>query len=159
MTVLERESRVQGSGLAVRERTRAPRSIRNPEPSTPNPRRWRFVAYFTRRGWIHALLLLGVWLFLFPFVWMVATSVKTDEELMEGDGLPRVESFRPVSPYVREVVALVGPADVTAERWEQLRSRLSDLAAGAVARYQHQHAPEASLAAFDGDQQDRKSVV
>src|SRR6059058_5090033 len=76
----------------------APEPARDAEPTTYR-RRGRFAVYFTKHGWVHALLLLSVWLFLFPFFWMLATSVKTDEELMSTDILPTIEHFRPTSPY------------------------------------------------------------
>ena len=69
------------------------------------------------------LLLLASWMFLFPFVWMLATSVKTDEELMEPGILPPIEHFRPEQPVpcadgVR--ADLAGPPTVTiAQRWDQ----------------------------------------
>ena len=56
--------------------------------------RHRFTTYFTRVGWAHVLLLLAAWMFLFPFVWMLATSVKTDEELMEPGVLPGPKALR-----------------------------------------------------------------
>src|SRR4051812_9963783 len=75
-----------------------------------HPSSFSFSAYFSRTGWIHILLLLSVWLFLFPFFWMVATSIKTDEELTETKVLPEIAHFRPASPYVRPPVEPAKPS-------------------------------------------------
>ena len=96
MTVLEKKGsgfRGQGSG----KESARPCSSLNPNGRTLNPRR-RFAAYFTRSGWAHVLLLLAAWMFLFPFVWMLATSVKTDEELMEP-GVVASPRWRPDDGY------------------------------------------------------------
>src|SRR5213596_1268116 len=109
MTVLEKKGsgvRVQGSGGES-----APSSSLNREPRALNPRS-RFGKYFTRSGWAHVLLLLAAWMFLFPFVWMLATSVKTDEELMEPGVLPPAAHFHPDSPYVRSEIQPIKPSDV-----------------------------------------------
>src|SRR3954451_15496571 len=92
-----------------------PRLAPKPRGSGANEfrRRSRFAVYFTNHGWVHALLLLSVWLFLFPFLWMLATSVKTDEELMDGAILPTIETFRPTSPYVRPRLEARKPGDVS----------------------------------------------
>src|SRR5690242_6654117 len=106
MTVLEKaRSRDAGvaSGPPSEERRRRRRSY---------VRETRFGKYFTRVGWAHVLLLLAAWLFLFPFVWMLATSVKTDEELMQPGVLPPAARFRPDSPYVRSEIQPVKPSDV-----------------------------------------------
>jgi len=71
----------------------------------------RFGKYFTRTGWAHILLLLAAWMFVFPFVWMFATSIKTDEELMEPGVLPPIEHFRSSSPYVRKTNEPIKPID------------------------------------------------
>src|SRR6478609_1124489 len=115
MTVLE-VARGEGQGAREKRSARAPRSDVPACPSAlaprPSNRRSRFATYFTTRGWVHVLLLLSIWLFLFPFFWMLATSVKTDEELTESRVLPQFVRFQPSSPYVREVAEPVKPADV-----------------------------------------------
>ena len=68
-------------------------------------RRTRMVAYLTRHVGLHVVLLLGVWLFLFLFFWMLATSVKTDEELAQNVLLPQPVSFHACGPYVRPETA------------------------------------------------------
>lgn len=142
MTVIE----AKGSWEGVERPTRAPSS---PPPAEPSPRRGAFGRYFARSGWAHALLLLGVWLFLFPFLWMLATSVKTDEELTGSAVLPEFVTFRGASPYVRAGVTPERPADVAAGKWRELLPRLTGEAERAVGAYQAGHAAQASLGAFD----------
>ena len=67
----------------------------------------------------HLLLIAGACLFLFPFLWMFITSVKTDEELQEGGWLPVVPTFREASPYSRRPVQVHKPANVPEEVWER----------------------------------------
>jgi ABC-type glycerol-3-phosphate transport system permease component len=149
MTVLEGKKgsgvRGQGSGKP------APSSSSpNPEPRTLNPPS-RFAKYFTRSGWAHALLLLAAWMFLFPFVWMLATSVKTDEELMEPGVLPPAAHFHPDSPYVRGEIQPIKPSDVEIARWNQMLPSLTELANRVIEQYQHSHPAEPSIAPFDAD--------
>src|SRR4051794_3281291 len=115
-------------------------------------RETRFAKYFTRSGWAHALLLLAAWMFLFPFVWMLATSVKTDEELMEPGVLPPAAHFRPDSPYVRSEIQPIKPSDVENARWNQMLPSLSQFASDAIKQYQQSHPAEPSLSAFDANQ-------
>src|SRR3954447_16514432 len=95
--------------------------------------------HLRRRGWVHALLLLMACMFLFPFVWMLATSMQTDEELVGGRLLPEWQTFRESSPYVRGVTAPIKPADVPAARWSEMLPQLRGVASALVAK---QRAPE-----------------
>lgn len=61
----------------------------------------RFGRYLATRGWAHLLLLCGTGIFLFPFFWMLVTSLKTDEELSQRSWLPKIPTFRAESPYPR----------------------------------------------------------
>jgi multiple sugar transport system permease protein len=88
-------------------------------------------------------------MFLFPFVWMLATSVKTDEELMEPGILPPMAHFRPDSPYVRREIEPVKPGDVDTPRWNQMLPALRGLANDAIAKFQQSHPAEPSLSPFD----------
>jgi multiple sugar transport system permease protein len=55
-------------------------------------RRWR--------TWpVHVLLIGGTCVFLFPFLWMIVTSLKTDEEVQDGRWWPRIPRYRESSPY------------------------------------------------------------
>jgi ABC-type glycerol-3-phosphate transport system permease component len=76
--------------------------------------------YLAERGWVHLILLAAIGIFLFPFGYMVATSLKTDEELAAGNWLPTVPHFTPASPYVRAAPAIERPAEVTAAKWDRL---------------------------------------
>jgi|GEM_PF-547015 len=53
---------------------------------------------FIRFG-LHLLLLSIAAAFLFPFVWMLLTSAKTDEEVAAGKWLPAMPTYRESSPY------------------------------------------------------------
>src|SRR5439155_7756014 len=146
MSVLEEKD----SGFRVQhsEKKGPSPSFLNPEPRTPNPTR-RFATYFTRYGWIHALLLLSVWLFLFPFLWMVSTSVKTDDELTAAAVLPEIPTFRPSSPYVRPIEFPKRPIDAPVATWNALLPKLSDITTARIAAYQKSHPAQASFVAFD----------
>jgi multiple sugar transport system permease protein len=85
------------------------------------------------RGWVHLLLLIAMSGCLYPFLWMFVTSVKTDEELAEGDALPVVPVFRDHSPYVRGAPKLIAPDEVSPERFRAVLPKLRD-AAFALAR-------------------------
>jgi multiple sugar transport system permease protein len=123
-----------------------------PLPSeNPSQRRSRMAVYFTRYGWIHAILLLCVWLFLFPFFWMLATSLKTDEELAANSPLPAFLRFRPASPYVREAVNPVRPTDVDTDRWNAMLPKLNAIALQAIAQYQAGLAALPSIVPVDVD--------
>src|SRR4051794_10004039 len=118
----------------------------------------KFTRYFTSKGWVHALLLVSIWLFLFPFFWMLATSVKTDEELTESSVLPEFVTFRPDSPYVRRVVEPTKPTDVTNAQWAAMLPKLTELASAGVGQYQTSHPPLPSVGAFDADQHRRAAA-
>jgi multiple sugar transport system permease protein len=85
-------------------------------------RRW-----LATRGWIHAVLLIGMTACLYPLLWMFLTSVKTDEELTRDEILPAIPVFRSRSPYVRNDVDVVRPYDVDAPRFLSLLPSLREL--------------------------------
>ncbi len=94
--------------------------------STPTPpARWaklgRFVA---RRGWVHLLLLGGAGIFLLPFVWMIAISLKTDDEAAGKALFPAVPTFHAASPAVRPATMAPPPPGATAARWTAIRPTL-----------------------------------
>jgi multiple sugar transport system permease protein len=76
--------------------------------------------WFARRGWVHLVLLSGVGLFMFPFVWMVGMSMKTDDEAVSTQLLPSVPVFRANSPVIRPPVVPQQPGVVAAAQWEEL---------------------------------------
>lgn len=80
----------------------------------------RFMRYLATTGWVHALLISTMGVFLFPFLWMLSTSLKTDEELPAARVLPDIPRFRPASPFVRDVEEPERPQGVAASRWQQV---------------------------------------
>src|SRR5882757_7720339 len=74
----------------------------------------RFGRWVARRGWIHVLLLTAVAGCLYPLIWMFLTSIKTDEELGQGDTGVALPAFRGQSPYLRATVEIRKPDDVWA---------------------------------------------
>src|SRR4051812_13313247 len=78
----------------------------------------RWATYIVRRGWSHLLLVTAALIFLFPFAWMVATSLKTDEEIMARTWWPALPSFCDHSPYVRPPVRVERPTGVTDKQWD-----------------------------------------
>jgi multiple sugar transport system permease protein len=88
--------------------------------------------YVVRRGWLHLILLTGVGIFAFPFVWMVATSIKTDEEVVDPHWMPAIPRFVAKSPYVLPAPELNKPMDVDAADWERLLPELRSATDAAV---------------------------
>src|SRR4051794_4202401 len=88
----------------------------------------RFAMYFVSRGWLHLVLLTFAALFLFPFVWMLTTSFRTDEELSEPGWLPEIPTFRAASPYVRRTMEARRPADATEAQWAAALPAIEDAA-------------------------------
>src|SRR4051812_22211570 len=80
----------------------------------------RFTRYIVSRGWLHLVLLTGVAIFAFPFVWMVATSIKTDEGVVAPHWMPAMPRFVGKSPYVLPTRELNKPMDVDAADWARL---------------------------------------
>src|SRR4051812_44465791 len=84
----------------------------------------RFVRYIVRRGWIHLALITGVGIFLFPFIYMFGTSMKTDEELTQSTWFPSLPSYVVASPYVRATPAPSPPPEAPAARWNEVLPQL-----------------------------------
>ncbi len=83
--------------------------------------------YLVRRAWIHLVLLAGVALFVFPFIWMVGTSMKTDEEMADTAWFPTIPQFRPESPYVRAAPKLERAGGATEAQWEAALPKLREI--------------------------------
>src|SRR5688500_14847564 len=92
----------------------------------------RFGRWVADKGWIHVLLLTGVAICVYPFVWMILMSVKTDEELAESKSSSQIPSFREYSPYVRARARIQRPEDVSAAQWPSLEGPLWALTLSAV---------------------------
>src|SRR5689334_4622516 len=92
----------------------------------------RMARYVVSRGWIHLILLTGVAIFAFPFVWMVATSIKTDEEVVDPHWMPALPRLVGKSPYVLRTQELNKPMDVDAPDWARLLPELRSATEAAV---------------------------
>lgn len=101
-----------------------------------------------KRGLFHLFLLSCAAVFLYPFMWMMVTSVKSGDENLEKDLLPSMPAFRAQSPYVRVVNAVEKPTNVSAEKWAVLKPNLveitHDLVIEKVARPQAQWSADAA---------------
>jgi len=80
--------------------------------------------YMLKRGLFHLFLLTLAAVFLYPFIWMVVTSVKTGEENLEKDILPDMPAFRAQSPYVREVKTAIMPDECEPEKWTRIKPQM-----------------------------------
>jgi multiple sugar transport system permease protein len=101
--------------------------------ASESKRTWgRLVRWGTDRGWIHALLLIGCAVCLYPILWMFLMSIKTDEEIGEDTLFPSVPVFRDQSPFVREPGPLVLPPDVAAARISGALPRLREITTSLV---------------------------
>jgi multiple sugar transport system permease protein len=98
--------------------------------------RWqRAGRYFARKGWVHLILMAGVGLFMFPFVWMVGMSLKTEDEVVSSDIFPTIPTFHPASPSVRKAPPMPAPPDgVTSKHWSDLYPHLIDAGETALAK-------------------------
>lgn len=76
------------------------------------------------RIWLHITLLMFAGVFLFPFVWMLLTSAKTDEELAAGKWFPAMPTFRAESPY--EWTSPSGKKETATLEFLQLQIRSQD---------------------------------
>ena len=81
---------------------------------------------------MHVLLLTGVAICVYPFVWMLVMSTKTDEELAENKAQAPLPSFRQKSPYVRARATIERPEDVSAARWSSVEPALWELTLSVV---------------------------
>ncbi|MBA3709850.1 MAG: hypothetical protein H0W83_13635, partial [Planctomycetes bacterium] len=92
----------------------------------------RLRKWLVDRGWAHAVLFSGSAIFLLPFLWMVATSMKTDEELSDAAWLPSIPSFAAASPYVRVAREPHRPSDAPEAVWREAIVRMDASARAAV---------------------------
>jgi multiple sugar transport system permease protein len=96
-----------------------------PPPAMPER---GFAGYFVRVGWLHLCLLTCALIFTFPFLWMVETSLRTDEELTDPSWLPAIPSFVQQSPYVRNAPPIVRPLGITTKQWDEILPQLTEIA-------------------------------
>src|SRR6187200_2007657 len=82
---------------------------------------WRFII----DHWIiHLTLILMAALFVFPFIWMLGMSLKTDDEATGTTTLPSVPTFRASSPFVIEPDEVDRPASLDRISWNKLYPHL-----------------------------------
>jgi multiple sugar transport system permease protein len=117
--------------MTIPESAAAPRlSFASPRASNPT---WARVGrWVADKGWIHALLVIGVALCVYPLVWMFMMSVKTDEELGQDEVIPAIPVFRDHSPYVRDPPDIARPDDVEATRFAAALPALRQVAVSTV---------------------------
>ena len=84
--------------------------------------------YTFRQFVIHAILLAGCAVFAFPFVWLLSTSAKTNEELgvFPPRWVPAVPWYAEQSPFVDGAAydAMEPPRDMTVKEWEELHGEV-----------------------------------
>jgi ABC-type glycerol-3-phosphate transport system permease component len=89
---------------------------------------------------IYTVLVTGALLFSFPFVWMVATSFKTNREMASAEAQLWPTAPRPQasSPYIDidEFDAPLGYSGVSGSDWRQARPRLEQLFLGRIDDWQ-----------------------
>lgn len=72
------------------------------------------------KNWLWLTLLTCSGIFLFPFIWMIVSSIKTDEDINRGDFWPSMPEFRPNSPYVIDTLPPEKPSSCPPSRWHTL---------------------------------------
>ena len=92
----------------------------------------RFGNYIVDRGWAHVTLLAGVGIFLFPFLWMIGMSMKTDEEAASTRLFPEVPTFVKNSPFVRPIDAMAKPDAATLAEWTDAQPLLLQASKNAI---------------------------
>ena len=139
-----------------RDKSHGPLPYQPPTPATARKaekpaarRRGRLLKALWTKAWAHVFLLLGMGIFLFPFLWMLSTSLKTDEELVETTVLPALPTFQPTSPYVRDVEEPEKPPDVPPGRWHEMLPTLLGMAKTSVAEAQNEPPYAASAGNVD----------
>jgi multiple sugar transport system permease protein len=110
-----------------------------PRSSILPSRSRRFLHALVTRGWIHVALLTCVGIFLFPFAYMFATSLKTDDELLETGWLPAIPQFEGISPRVKPTPAVSKPGEAPQETWDAVLPQLRQITRAAVDAYVAKH--------------------
>src|SRR5580704_15818060 len=117
--------------MTIPESAAAPR-LSFASPRASNPAWARVGRWVADKGWVHALLVIGVALCVYPLVWMFMMSIKTDEELGQDEVIPAIPVFRDHSPYVRDPPDIARPDDVEATRFAAALPALRQVAASTV---------------------------
>jgi multiple sugar transport system permease protein len=86
--------------------------------------------HLVRRFLVHAILLVGCVVFAFPFLWLVSTSSKQNDELavFPPHWLPRVPWYSAQSPFIDGAAydALTTPDQLDEPTWNRLRPALEE---------------------------------
>src|SRR5688572_734151 len=109
------------------------RTTRLARPTKPTAEPWGFVRRALPRVGTHLLLILFAAAFVFPFAWMLTTSIKTDEEINDPTLWPGLPRFRDASPYARRPVKLVKPGHIDDAPWDAAVPQLLQSARRALA--------------------------
>src|SRR5687768_16387560 len=94
------------------------RTTRLARSAKPTAQPWAFMRRALSRLGIHLLLILFALAFVFPFAWILTTSIKADEEINDPALWPGLPRFRGASPYARAPVALVKPGHIDDAPWD-----------------------------------------
>ncbi|MGB0990852.1 MAG: ABC transporter permease subunit [Akkermansiaceae bacterium] len=94
----------------------------------------KFWQFLSGKGFLWLILLSCSAIFLFPFLWMILSSVKTDEEVNKGEFWPSMPEFQPHSPYIITAEKPTKPDDLTDEQWSSLLKKFSQHAKQIVAQ-------------------------
>src|SRR5262249_34094511 len=81
----------------------------------------------------------------FPFVWMVGTSMKTDDEVTNTDWMPAIPTFVPRSPFVLSAPEVIKPMPVDAVIWKRVYDGLLGITRGAVVHELKAHPSDADV--------------
>ncbi|MBX7259202.1 MAG: ABC transporter permease subunit [Candidatus Hydrogenedentes bacterium] len=89
------------------------------------------------RGVTHAMLLAGSILFAAPFIWLLSTSSKVNDELYPPKWIPQIPRGVIESPYidVRDNERPLKPVLVSVEDWQRLFLPVCDAISGAIEGY------------------------
>ena len=107
----------------------------------PTAQPWAFVRRTLSRIGVHLLLVLFAVAFVFPFAWMLTTSIKTDEEINDPSLWPGLPRFRDASPYARRPVELVKPGHIDDAPWDAAVPQLLQSARRALTDVVQSHPP------------------
>ncbi len=81
-----------------------------------------------RRVFLHAVLILGSFVFAIPFIWLFSTSFKVPDEMYPPRWIPEIPDGVVESPYIslRENEVVMRPSGVSAENWERAKDPIRE---------------------------------
>lgn len=98
----------------------------------------KIIDYFLNKGLFQLFLLTCSVIFLYPFVWMMFTSVKTGDESQKGNFFPTMPKAVDYSPYVREVEEVIPPGECAPDVWKKIQPVLHESLLTEVKAYTQQ---------------------